>query len=839
MATGNVTLMLDMRSRLTGLNRAITGVRQLGSTITNALLPLASIAGAAAGVRSAVTAIHGFETSMLRVQALSGATGQEFRRLESQAALLGRTTAFSASQSADAMTFLAQAGLKTEQIIGAMPGTLNLAAAGNLDLAQAADIATDVMAGYGMEVSELNRLNDVLVNTATSATTDVQGVGQAMKMVAPIASTLGIEIEETAAAIGTLASAGMKGEMGGTALRNVLIRLMNPAGEAVETIQRLGAEFYDAEGNVRPFVEIIAELERTAATTSEIVEIFGTRAGPAMINLLNQGSEGLREYTERMRETGTSAAIAELQMSGLDGAWKRLKSAVEGTFITMGQGGFKGFLTNAVNALTSVVEVLNLIIGAGGDMRIVALAMDVAFTEGANKAKAALSGIFGGEGGFLTSALGLVMRFGVEVGQILLDAFNAVIPAVSTAWRAIFQFGKFMGTNVINELVGLFESLVNSIIDQVNKVLPKSKEIANIEIGFKLDPQDDPFANGYLSRVYKEQADGMRELTRLGQEYLDTSLNQSLVIIGEQNQVVESQADSWREIQEMIDAANEKTQAFIDGTGDAGGVVTGGTGNGINGETGEGLDSENPTEQLTSLQDVADGVESSLTGGVSNALTGLITKTATWADALRNIGTTVVTSVISGFVQMGVEWVKQQIMMHVFKKKMDAADVASNAVKNTAIVTQEATAGGATAAAWSPAAMLKSIATFGAAAIIGAALLAAVMGGFAEGGYTGSGGKYQPAGIVHRGEFVLPADVTSRIGPGNLYRMMASVRNGNGMAEGGMAGPAIAIPEAQETRNSQVVFVNNMSEARALERDPDFETTIVDIARRNRGEILG
>jgi TP901 family phage tail tape measure protein len=141
---------------------------------------------------TAIKTAGDFEAAMNRVAGITRATGVEFQQLENLAKELGATTQFSASQAADAMGFLAMAGFDTNQIISALPGTLELAAAGNLDLARAADIASNVLTGYGLQAEEVGRVNDVLALASISANTNVEQLGNAFKFVAPVASAMGV-----------------------------------------------------------------------------------------------------------------------------------------------------------------------------------------------------------------------------------------------------------------------------------------------------------------------------------------------------------------------------------------------------------------------------------------------------------------------------------------------------------------------------------------------------------------------------------------------------------------------------------------------------------------------
>ena len=211
------------------LNQLSGKLRSIGTKMSLAVsLPLGLIA------KNALETAGNFQTAMNRVRALTDATGESFEALEAQARDLGRTTQFTAQESADAMGFLAQAGFEANEIIGAMPGTLQLAASAQLDLASSADLVTNVLTGYNLSVDELSRVNDVLVKSFTSANTDLSQLGQAMKFAGPVASAMGIEFEEAAAALSLMGNAGIQSTMAGTSLRGAL----NPSFESGKECSR-------------------------------------------------------------------------------------------------------------------------------------------------------------------------------------------------------------------------------------------------------------------------------------------------------------------------------------------------------------------------------------------------------------------------------------------------------------------------------------------------------------------------------------------------------------------------------------------------------------------------
>ena len=337
------------RSLQARFDRVGQRMQQTGRTLTRRVTAPVVALGTAI-VRTAAS----FEQSMNRVGALTGATGSEFDRLNERAQELGRTTQFSASQAADGMGFLAQAGFETNEIYDAMPGVLNLAAAGQLELAESADIASNVLQGMNMDVSELDRLMDVMAATATSSNTDIRQLGDALSFVAPIAAGAGVELEEIAAAIGLMGDAGIQSTRAGTSLRMAISQMINPTAAAADALDRLGVNTQDAEGNMLPLHDIMRQLEDSGASTADMMTIFGQRAGPAMQALLAQGSDALQTFTGDLEDSGgTAERIAERQMEGLNGALARMRSATEGAAIAIAESGLLDMLARGAERVAN------------------------------------------------------------------------------------------------------------------------------------------------------------------------------------------------------------------------------------------------------------------------------------------------------------------------------------------------------------------------------------------------------------------------------------------------------------------------------------------------------
>ena len=345
----------ELESGLSAAQRKLTetGDKMKGIGKKMSMGITAPIAGIGLG---AIMTGANFEKGMNRVKALTGTTGDDFAALTQQAKDLGSSTAFSATQASEAMGFLAMAGFKSNDIIGAMPGVLNLAAAAQMDLGDAADITSNILTGFGKDVSELGQVNDVLVKAMTSANVDLTMLGESMKYVGPVASSAGMDFEETAAAIALLGNAGIQGSMAGTSLRGAMTRLLKPSDDAAATMAKLGLNVLDSEGNLRSFTEITKQLEDANISTADAMTIFGQRAGPAMMALVSQGSGALDEMTKSLKDSGgTAESIASVQMEGMSGAIVEMKSAFEGLMIAISED-ILPVLTKLIDAVVPILQ---------------------------------------------------------------------------------------------------------------------------------------------------------------------------------------------------------------------------------------------------------------------------------------------------------------------------------------------------------------------------------------------------------------------------------------------------------------------------------------------------
>jgi len=299
-----------------------------------------------------------FEAAMKDVEGKTGATGVALDKLKLKAKDLGATTQFTANEAGLAMGFLAQAGLSASEILAASGPNIELAAAAQLDLAQAADISTNVLKGYGLEVSDLTRLNDQMIKTANSTNTSVVELADSMKIAGPIFASQKQPIAETMAIIGELANAGIKGAEGGVALRKAMSSLLKPTRQAKEVFAKLkipSKEILNADGSVKNFKNTLQILAKKGATATDLLKIFGERAGPKLIPLLKNGGKALDGLATTIDDSvGESSRIAALKMEGFNGAVKQFKSAFEAAGIALAESGFMDFVGNLIRGLAGM-----------------------------------------------------------------------------------------------------------------------------------------------------------------------------------------------------------------------------------------------------------------------------------------------------------------------------------------------------------------------------------------------------------------------------------------------------------------------------------------------------
>lgn len=425
MADGKVVIETDLDS--SGIEKGLSamgkltkkGLKAAATAITGTTVAIEGIGFAA------VKAGSGFEAQMSRVKAISGATGEEFEKLKDQAIKLGAETAFSSGEAAEGMENLASAGFTTNEIIEAMPGLLDMAAASGEDLANSSDIAASTLRGFGLEAEQAGHVADVLAENANRTNAAVSDTGEAMKYAAPLARAAGISFEETAAAIGIMSNAGIKGSQAGTTLRGALSRLSKPTDDMTDAMEELGISFYDSNGKMKSLSEQVGMLQGAfSGMTDEqknnyLVTLYGQEALSGMLALINEGEGSLSELTKSYENCdGAAKKAADTMQDNLKGAIEQLGGSAESLGIVFYESVSDSLketaetATESINNITAAFEkggldkaietagdeFANLAVKAAEhapDMVDVAIDFVESFTKGIGKNKKKLTGAAG------------------------------------------------------------------------------------------------------------------------------------------------------------------------------------------------------------------------------------------------------------------------------------------------------------------------------------------------------------------------------------------------------------------------------------------------------------
>lgn len=321
------------------LQSAGKSMTSAGSTLTKTVTtPVLGLGTAAVKVTS------DFESAMSKVSAISGATGGDLDALNKKAQEMGAKTKFSATESAEAFTYMAMAGWKTEDMLSGIDGIMSLAAADGLDLATTSDIVTDALTAFGLSASDSGHFADVLAKASSNANTNVSMLGESFKYAAPVAGALGYSAEDTAIALGLMANAGIKGSQGGTALRGSLTRLIKPTDEAAVLMEQYGLSMTNADGSMKSLGEVMNMLRDklgglTEAEQAQVAaQIFGQEAMSGMLAIINASDSDYAKLTDAIYDAdGAAQQMADTMLDNLSGQLTLLKSALEGLAIQFGE----------------------------------------------------------------------------------------------------------------------------------------------------------------------------------------------------------------------------------------------------------------------------------------------------------------------------------------------------------------------------------------------------------------------------------------------------------------------------------------------------------------------
>lgn len=328
-------------SIIDGVTAPLQGIFDL---LRNPILQGASFLGVSLGAADTANTYMDFEATMSKVQALSNASEQDMERLTETAKEMGAVTKYSGTESAEAFTYMAQAGWDTQSMISGIGGIMSLAASDGIELAQATDIVANALTAFGLTASDTARFADVLAVASSATNTDVAGLGEAFKYVAPVAGALKYNIEDVSMALGLMSNNGIKGSMAGTALKTSLANLASPTDSMAAVMDKYNISLLDGEGNMKSLGEVmdnlrsslggLDEAEQTAAAST----LFGKEAMAGMLSIINTSEEDYRSLAEQIENSaGAADRMAETMQDNLAGTLEQLGGAVETVQLTLGE----------------------------------------------------------------------------------------------------------------------------------------------------------------------------------------------------------------------------------------------------------------------------------------------------------------------------------------------------------------------------------------------------------------------------------------------------------------------------------------------------------------------
>lgn len=312
----------------TRLDRGYDRIMGLGINTFEAVAAAATVAATAVGAvtAAAINAGMEYESQMSTVRAISGANAEQFALLEEKARELGKASVFSATETGEAMEYMAMAGWQTEQILAGIEGVVDLAAASGEEMALVSDIVTDGLTAFNMEAEEAARMVDVMAQAAANANTNVEMLGETFKYVGPVAGAMGYQIEDVAIAAGLMANSGIKASNSGTALRNIITRMTKPTKESAEAMEALGLSLEGKDGSMYSFLEIMEQIRESMAGMTEAEKAYhaaalsGQEGMPGLLAITNATEEQFQQLSKAIYNAENAAQqMADIRLDNLAG----------------------------------------------------------------------------------------------------------------------------------------------------------------------------------------------------------------------------------------------------------------------------------------------------------------------------------------------------------------------------------------------------------------------------------------------------------------------------------------------------------------------------------------
>ncbi|AGX44507.1 phage tail tape measure protein [Clostridium saccharobutylicum] len=492
---------------------------------------------ATSGVESSIKNYSEYEKTMSKIKATTKTTDSEMKDLDATAKKLGSSSGWSAINIAEAEKALGESGLSAKETISALPGVLNLATAGEMDLSKAAEMAGSTLTAFNLNGSDSAHVADMLTASANETNSDLNELGETMKVLAPTSSSLGISFEDTAVAAALLSGQNIKGAEAAKLLSRTIGKLSSPTKEASQLMKEHGISAYDAEGKMKPLSGIVENLNSSLKDLTNqqrfniLSTVFGTDNVNGVIALLNEGGDSFEELSKKVRNAnGETQKMADTKMDNLSGQWNRLKAVATTMSVTLGERlapyakQFVDWFIEKVPVITDkivgFVDYISNNIGAIKELggALLSLEAGIKIFSGIEKVKSAFNGvkslinIFKGAG---VAAETAEVAGGLEeagaAGEVLAASLGPVGIAIGTIAGGLLLVSANndlmnKGLATTTDKLGPLEKIMNFLNGDIYK---SKKEMVDLGLIY------DDFGEGISDNFKKAASDASKSLLKL------------------------------------------------------------------------------------------------------------------------------------------------------------------------------------------------------------------------------------------------------------------------------------------------------------------------------------
>lgn len=483
------------------MGEAGSKLQNLGSTLTGAGQKMLPVTGAIAGIGAAAVKVGAdFDSSMSKVKALSGANEEQFAQLRQAALDAGETTAFSASEAADALGYMALAGWDADQSMTALPGVLDLAAASGMDLAAASDMVTDYLSAFGLEAAQASSFSDMLAYAQANSNTTADQLGEAYKNCAATLHGAGQDVETVTSLLEALANQGLKGSEAGTAVSAIMRDITAKMSDGAIKIGDVSVAVQDADGNFRDLTDILTDVEAATegmGTAQQAAALSGTFTADSIKGLnmvLTEGMGNVADYEEQLRGSlGTAGEQASTMLDNFSGQMTLLQSALQSGAIAISDvltpviSQLVGYVQQAVDWFNSldegqkkIIVIIAMVVAAIGPLlmilgsiasgigSIITLVGLIASPVGLVVAAVVAAGVLiGAVVAAIMTHLGEFKQYFNDVAANFGEVWQSVIDDATQGWEAFKDAFKA----VVNAIIGFVNGMISAVVSGVNAII--------------------------------------------------------------------------------------------------------------------------------------------------------------------------------------------------------------------------------------------------------------------------------------------------------------------------------------------------------------------------------